>query len=442
MSKRNMSKRNMSNSNNSTKAYMTNRALKSLSNEIDSVSENINTWVVSLKSLIKLRRKLLGNSKADKDLYVVADAFSKLFYKGHVKVDNRHIDSDSDSDSDSDDDADEPNADVNDDAESESDVDVGSESDSDLDVIAQKKNKTRKSKQQSTAENVDADVDVDEFLREVVAAEHAAADGKPKVSKKNMSKMQLAALKVLSEEDREVKDMDDLMAQRRIKMERDMQKPQPTRPVKFTLDIDKTLDPKSGLPIHENIDNIDDGEILEEISIHEESNLAESKPADAQKEMSVVELENAIKETMKAINSDTKLHPLLSMQKDSPLFAGLPGFDANGNNQDSTAQDPTKELHSQFGVQSPAVLMNSNTAKSANTAVTFLTPETPEFDPKFGPLYKFTADQRKKMFYQWFKQATVNVDNQLEGKLVDTATRDRLIREETTRIQDNYLESC
>ena len=84
----------------STNAYMKNRALKSLSKEISSISENINTWAVSLKHLIKLRRNLLSNKKADSDLYMVADAFSKLFYKNHANVNEYHLDSDSESDPD------------------------------------------------------------------------------------------------------------------------------------------------------------------------------------------------------------------------------------------------------------------------------------------------------------------------------------------------------
>ncbi len=391
----------MSKHNDSTSAYMTHRTLKVLSDEINRVSENINTWVVSLKGLIKIRRTLLGNTKADKDLYLAADAFSKLFYKGH-------LDSDSDN----------------------------SETHETVNPKGQVENSTKK----------DHDMDDDAlaaYLCDAVSTEKVAADN-PELSKKNMSKMQLAALKVLSDGEKELKEMDDLMTRRRIQMEKDLQNPQPTRPVMFTLDVDKTLDPHTGKPIHEihaTCRQDEDGDILEEVSIDGDEPPAKLHPILAMQqellsglndagvmlggvssndaEMSITQLENETKNIIDKINSNTNMYPISDAQKESP---------------DMTADN--NQPKSRFGVQSPEVLMN------VRTPVKFLTPETPEFDPKFGPLYRFTPEQRKKMYYQWFKQATVNVDNQLTDKKVDAETRNRLIREETTRIQNDYLESC
>lgn len=453
---------------NSTKSYMANRALHSLSKEIDDISENINTWAVSLKSLIKLRRALLKNSKADRDLYVIADAFSKLFYKGHAKVDTRHVDSDSDSDSGS-------GSGSESDSNTESN-NTGSDSDSNTESANNtprknsKQNKQNKHHKQSPTEP-DADIDVDEFLREVVAAEQTAKDGKIQKPTAGMSKMQQAALKVLAEEDREVKDMDLLMAKRRRKMEEDMRKPQPTRPVKFTLDVDKTLDPKTGLPLFEDKqEDSEDGEVLAEEDISGSDSEVEveveaevevkvpkhskvlkpaklQKPAkvlldenteddailsgtlanDKAKHPSVLDLENALKNAMANITADESLHPLIAMQKDSPLFAGLPGFTDSG---DSVCANPV--MSNPGNPSNPAV-------QTAHT--TFSTPDPPEFDPKYGPLYRMTAPQRAKMFQQWFKRASTNVDSQLSKNPASPTTRNRLIREETFRLQENYLET-
>ena len=116
-------------------------------------------------------------------------------------------------------------------------------------------------------------------------------------------------------------------------------------------------------------------------------------------------LENDLNAAMANINADTSIHPLVSMQKDQSIFTELP-----------------KE-------------------QAVKPVVKFTTPEVPEFDKKYGPLFSLTAPQRNKLFQQWFKQAVTHVDAHIASNPVSPTTRDRLIREETTRLQDSYLEN-
>ncbi len=431
----------------STKAYMTNRATKALAKEIAIAAENINTWAVNIKELIKLRRKLLKKPKADADLYTIADAFSRLFYKGHTKAVDYHVDSDSSE-----------SEDPGSDADSDADSDAGLDSESEPETRDISKHRKHRKTQET-----EKDVDVDEFLREVVAAEQNAKEGL-KPDPKKMTKMQQAAYKVLAEEDREVKDMDDLMSKRRKQMLKDMRNP-PVAPVKFTLDVDKTLDSKTGKPIPECLpreDNLTDseasGEIIDECDVSEsESDAGSDKDATMKntlvnenaKHPSVLELENALRDAMANITADATMHPLIAMQKESPLFAGLPGYDTAA---DSQANDLLKS----FGVTQTTT--NTNTIKSKHitesdasacstrappNATKFNTPDVPEFDPKYGPLYRMTPKERSEMQQKWFKQAIVNVDAQLQAKKQPTSpnSRNRLIREETTRIQETFLET-
>jgi hypothetical protein len=64
----------------------------------------------------------------------------------------------------------------------------------------------------------------------------------------------------------------------------------------------------------------------------------------------------------------------------------------------------------------------------------------PEFDPKYGPLLRFSVNERNEMYAKWFKQAIMTVDAQLAKEPKSPETRDRMIREEAFRIQDRFLE--
>ena len=415
----------------STDAYMKNRALKSLSKEISSVSENLNTWAVFLKHLIKLRRKLIGSKKADSDLYIVADAFSKLFYKNHAKVNECHIDSDSEDDSDS-----------------------ASRGTSDT-------NSPRKL--QCNAKNIEEE-DIDETLRKIIASETRTSRSNNQElpeNLKNITPMQQAALSVLTIEEQEAEDLANRMSRKREKLARDMHKPQPCAPVKFTLDVDKTLDPKTGKPIdccvHSKDDSKDDSsddEVLDEVSIdnsdiesdaesNAESNAeSEEIPQKNKKDVkhpSAVDLETALKTVMKNVLDDTSLHPIIAMQKDNPLFNGLPGFD---NNTGTAFCAPTVSAPTVSAPTVSALIASNNVStdapqkKSENT-----TQESYEFDPKYGPLLKLSAYARKQLQYKWFTRAKENVDAHVAEHPVSPRTRDQLIREETTRLQDLYCET-
>lgn len=196
---------------------------------------------------------------------------------------------------------------------------------------------------------------------------------------KKLTNMQQAALKVLDDAEQDAKQMDAIINSRRAQMENQMQNP-PAKPVKFlTNDVDNNPDES-------------EGEIIEEVEITKEKNtMAE-------------DLENALKTTMSNISNDPTMHPLIEMQKNQSIFTGIQNYD-----------------------KPPAVKFN--------------TPEIPEFDRKYGPLFSLTAPQRNKLYQRWFKQATINVDSQLNNQPVSPNTRNRLIREETTRMQDSYLES-
>lgn len=382
----------------STNAYMKNRALKSLSKEISSISENINTWAVSLKHLIKLRRKLLSNKKADSDLYMVADAFSKLFYKNHAKVNEYHLDSDS-----------------------ESDPDPESDSESNSPRSTRKRRDPHKKEE----DQEDQEEDIDETLRKIIASEAriSQSDNQPLPKNLKITPMQKAALDVLTAEEQEAKDLASRMARKREKLARDMNKPQPRAPVKFTLDVDKTLDPKTGKPIDCGVYAKDDSEdeVLDEVSIDENSSTesdsdAEEIPQENKKDIkhpSAVDLETALNNVMKNVLDDTSLHPIIAMQKENPLFNGLPGF------ENTTEHTPQPQIQPQH-----------------NT-----TQESYDFDPKYGPLLKLSAYARKQLQYKWFTQAKQNVDAHIAEHPVSPRTRDRLIREETTRLQDLYCET-
>ncbi len=122
------------------------------------------------------------------------------------------------------------------------------------------------------------------------------------------------------------------------------------------------------------------------------------------------------------------------MQKDNPLFNGLPGFDTNTGTAfcAPTVSAPT--------VSAPTASNNVSTdepqKKSENT-----TQESYEFDPKYGPLLKLSAYARKQLQYKWFTRAKENVDAHVAEHPVSPRTRDQLIREETTRLQDLYCET-
>jgi len=385
---------------------MKNRALKSLSKEISSISENINTWAVSLKHLIKLRRKLLNNKKADSDLYMVADAFSKLFYKNQAKVNEYHLDSDSESDSDS-----------------KSD----SESDSPRSTRQRRDPHDQKDHQKDCSE--DQEEDIDETLRKIIASEAwiSQSDNQPLPKNLKITPMQKAALDVLTAEEQEAKDLASRMARKREKLARDMNKPQPRAPVKFTLDVDKTLDPKTGKPIDCGVYAKDDSEdeVLDEVSIDENSSTesdsdAEEIPQENKKDIkhpSAVDLETALNNVMKNVLDDTSLHPIIAMQKENPLFNGLPGF------ENTTEHTPQPQPQPQNQIQKN------------------ITQESYDFDPKYGPLLKLSAYARKQLQYKWFTQAKQNVDAHIAEHPVSPRTRDRLIREETTRLQDLYCET-
>lgn len=398
----------------STNAYMKNRALKSLSKEISSISENLNTWAVSLKHLIKLRRKLLNNKKADSDLYMVADAFSKLFYKNHANVNEYHLDSDSGSDSDS-----------------ESD----SESNSPKSSRKHRDPQDQEDHQKDCSE--DQEEDIDETLRKIIASEArtSQSDNQPLPKNLKITPMQKAALDVLTAEEQEAKDLASRMARKREKLARDMNKPQPRAPVKFTLDVDKTLDPKTGKPIDCGVYAKDDSEdeVLDEVSIDENSDSDSAEvPQENKKDIkhpSAVDLETALNNVMKNVLDDTSLHPIIAMQKENPLFNGLPGFE---NTTEHTPQ-------SIFGVplNVPQSQPQSQTQKPQHNT----TQESYDFDPKYGPLLKLSAYARKQLQYKWFTQAKENVDAHIAEHPVSPRTRDRLIREETTRLQDLYCET-
>lgn len=340
----------------STNAYMTNRALKSLSKEISAISENLNTWAVSLKHLIKLRRNLLNNKKADSDLYLVADAFSKLFYKNHAKVDNYHVNSDSE----------------------------------------------QEDQELTTNESQNAhdfqEEDIDETLRKIVANE------KPK---SKLTDMQLAALETLTAEEKEAEELNNQINRRRAQLNANMQKAQPSAPVKFTVDVDKTLDPKTGKPIEYEVDdNSDNGTILDEASLDSDNGKKTLITNTESNYLSNGNLLTTLNEVMSKMNNDKSLHPIIAMQKETPLFNGLPGFE--------------------------------NTAvKSEPVKVDGIS----NFNPKFTPLLKLTAHARKELQYKWFKQAIENVNIQTRDLPISPKTRDRLIREETTRQQEYYCET-
>ena len=103
------------------------------------------------------------------------------------------------------------------------------------------------------------------------------------------------------------------------------------------------------------------------------------------------------------------IHPLIALQNETNLFKDL---------QDRSFDQQEK----------PEPIIQQKT-------------DVPEFDPKYGPLYRMSAYQRKKMYQKWFQQAISNVDEQISNNLVSPKTRDRLIREETSRLQENYLET-
>lgn len=380
----------------STNAFMTNRATKSISKEIAKVSENLNTWSVLLKQLIKLRRLLLNNHNVDSDLYMVANAFSKLFYKNQAKVNDYHLDSDSEAEAESEADAE---AEVN----SEVDQDTGSDSNE----KRRKQNQKKSVEMESTEEE-----DVDEILRKIIASESTSVARTRKVTP-----MQQAALNTLTIGEQEAKELDDLMEKKRRQLERDMNKPQPKAPVKFTLDIDKTLDAETGRPIdccvYPTVSDEDElGEILEEESIKSDVHPITTN------------LEKELTAAMIGINNDKSIHPILAMQAEDNIFSGLPELDPSVEN----VQNESKESNKSKEPQSEHVSYQESQASQ-------------EFDPKYGPLLKLSAYARKRLQYKWFNQAKKNVDVQTSEHPVSPSTRDRLIREETTRLQDYYCET-
>ena len=273
-----------------TNDYMADRSLLIISKEIHNMLENLNTWSVALKELLKIRRTLLNNPTADQELYDIIDVFSELYYANDSKP------------------------------------------------------RSVKVKPADTSN----DEDVDNFLQSVVKEERKSKN----ITSAPMTDMQQAALNVLNNAEEEAKQMDAMINARRNQMEEDMRNP-PSKPVKFLVD--------------------------ETVEIDMEPNL-----------------ESALNTAMSNINNDPSIHPVVAMQKEQPI---LP-----------------------------------------KPVVKFNTPEVPEFDKKYGPLFSMTATQRNRLFQDWFKQAVTNVDSQLTGP-VSPNTRDRLIREETTRQQDRYLES-
>ncbi len=332
---------------NDTDLYMSNRTLQVLSAEMRNMLENLNTWSVSLKELIKIKRTLLKSPTADSELYDIMDVYSELYYAEYSKTSNaptgtrkivKH----------------KPRRNSNDKSDTDIDVDV------------------------EVTDGEHSDVDVDDFLQKVIKEEQRSRVSRDKPAGAPLTETQKAALRVLDTADQEGKKMDALINARRAQMERDMSNP-PVKPVNFTVTDCDIKEPAK--PSESNSDS--DGEVLEEVVIEEapQSNL-----------------ENELKTVMSNITADTTMHPLVAMQKENSIFNEPP-------------------------------------------AVKFTTPDPPEFDPKYGPLFSLTAPQRKKLFYQWFKRATVSVDEQLANNPVSPNTRNRLIREETTRLQDTYLES-
>jgi hypothetical protein len=364
----------MSGSKNSSNNYMTERSVKSISKEINHIASNISTWSTALKKLIQIKRLLTEDPFIDSTLFDLADSFEDLFYNGITeKVVRRQYKPKQ-----------QPKRSVK-------SVDSNSESSSEASEI-EVETESQPNNRQAARPTPEADVDVNEFLREVVAAEHAAQSGAPAVPTNNMSKMQLAALKVLEEERKEAEDMDALIAERRKKMEQEMMKPPPARPIKFLSETDSEDGDDSG--------DDSEGEILDEVSIHSDTNA----PA---------------------------LHPLIMMQQNNNLFKGMDGLDPNAQPEVSIV-DRLEAMLDNASDQQPTV---------APVPVVFTTPEPPEFDPKYGPLFSLSLTQRNKLFYKWFQTASKNVDDQIQGKNITPRTRDRLIREETSRLQDEYLET-
>ncbi len=433
---------------NSTKSYMINRALKSLADEINKVSENLNTWAVMLKQLIKLRRKLLRTPSADRDLYTVADAFSKLFYKNGAKVDEYHLDSDLDSDVDSDVDEDSDGSDL-----PEDDLDIQDDSDVDLSSKVGSYGSSRQSHVSSKVGNygssrqshVSSKAGSYGSSRQSHVSSKAGsyvsgqADHRPKrknKSKQNqktkardstdmfltdnatkISDMQKAALSVLSEEEQAAAELAEHMEQKRKEYAASAAKgPPPSAPIRFTLDIDKTLDPVTGLPIDCSVVRSDD-----EYTVFEEN-----------------------------------VHPLIAMQKKEPLIGQVNGentFSRQDNLDNSTSPTtlPAVELRDQTQKDNPAkndvsggVDISQNAPQSDSRPTNTAHVTEVDHNPKYGPLFRLSANKRRELQYSWFQQAISTIDAQIKNNElgpITPRTRDKLIRDETTKLQDLYCEA-
>jgi hypothetical protein len=369
--------------------------------------ENLNTWSVSLKELIKIRRLLIRNPEADKELYDIIDVYSELYYaeysetaSGSVVHPRRKV----------------VRKQQNNSAES-------------TDVESDGEDVSNNGRLQPRADNVaemdaNPDEDIDNFLQSVIKEEHKPTARQQK-SGGNMTDMQKAALKVLDTAELEAKQMDAIINARRKQMEKDMHNP-PVKPVNFT--VSDTVHTEPAVNSKENKDDEDpenenadpeDGEVIEEIEITDGLELEQPHNI---VHPSTLDLENALKSVMSNITNDPSMHPLISMQKEQSIFAGLPGY---------TEQQP--DLSS--------VPVMQEIPPTAEKNKIFKTPEVPEFDPKYGPLFSMTAYQRAKLYKRWFTQAAINVDAQTAAEPVSPNTRHRLIREETTRLQNDYLET-
>jgi len=367
---------------------MADRSLHLITTEINHMLENINTWSVSLKELIKIRRMLLNNPDADKELYDIIDVYSELYYAVGTPDNSK------------------PTRTVT------SKKTVNHRAARDVDT------RGGTARDVDTVEIEDDDEDVDTFLQNVIKDERKTKNMPHNTTDmpKNMTEMQKAALNVITNAELEAKQMDDIINARRRQMEKDMRNP-PKKPVKFTVSDTAVEEPvvenNEEEVVVDEAENTEDEEVLVEIDL------------DAAEEKEKESLETKLNNVMANINADSNIRKLIDMQKEQPIFNVMSG-DANS----TPAVNSTPVVNS---TPNPAIKPNST------PVVKFNTPEIPEFDPKFGPLYSLTAKQRKDLSFKWFKRAVSIVDEQLATNPASPNTRARLIREETFKQQEDYL---
>lgn len=417
-------------------ARMKNAALTSVNKNIYEMLCNIDVWTASLDALLNVRKHLVGKTHLDIQLRKLINQFGVFKNNYATYLDEVVNDNDEEYVKEVD----------------ENDVE---ENDEEYEVEDYETNKTKSHPNKSKLKTAppDDEEELDKFLQRAVQSttqrEWTNQETRDKTSwmhefpGKGPTKEQQAAMNILSVAEQEQEEMNALIDQRRKRLEEESKKPPPSSPVRFTMDIDKTLDPKTGLPIPECMENADEDEevideeeieedVIEEEEIEEEDESISNKITKATKQV-----ENAVAQALLPMTNDKSLHPLIAMQQADRLLSDL------GN--------PAQETYA------PAPTQNSTPSQSSNRNQPPAQTQTPaqnsehiseesrdlpsDFDPRFAPLYRMTIYQRNKLYNNWFKRAVINVDEQLKNKTVAADERAKMIREETSRLRDAWLES-